>query len=365
MNLNDVIELLVDERNLDRELIKDVVKLGVRTAYEKKYPDIDFEVRINSKTSTVDVFAKKMVVAVAEDKDTEISLRKARTINPDAVLGDEALEPFTDPIGRVEMLLAKQVIAQRVRDLERQGVYDEFKDKEGTIVTGSVHKQERAGFVVTIGETMALLPRSCVIPEEDIRVGYPIRALLKEVSIAPRGEYQLILDRVSIDFIACLLELEIPEIFEGIVEIKKIVRAAGYKTKLVVTSNSPEIDPVGTCVGVGGARIKPILKEIGREKIDLIEQTYDMEQLVTQALRPAEIDKVVIDEDAGTATIFLPADQRSFAIGKSGKNILLASELTGLTVILQDDIPGASGITTGQADFKEEESVSDDVSIES
>lgn len=337
VNLNDVIEALVDERNLDRELIKEVVKLGVRAAYEKKYPSVAFELRINTKTAAVEVFAKKQVVSVVTDKDTEIALRKARTIDPSAELNAEFLEPFVEPIGRVEMLLAKQVIAQRIREVERQAVYNEFQDKLGTIVNGTVHKQERAGFVVSLGDTLALLPRSCAIPEEDIRVGYPIRALLKDVTMEPVGDYQLILDRTSTTFIERLLELEIPEIFEGLVDIKKIVRIPGYKSKVVVSSNKPEIDPAGTCIGIGGSRIKPILKELGVEKVDMIEETHDLEALVADALKPAEIDRVSVDEASNTAMVWLAYDQRAYAIGKLGKNKALACQLTGLEILFHEE----------------------------
>ena len=155
--------------------------------------------------------------------------------------------------------------------------------------------------------------------------------------MSARGDHQLILDRASSQFVQKMLELEIPEIFEGVVEIKQVVRVPGYKSKVVVLSNSKEIDPVGTCVGVGGVRIRPILKELGQEKVDLIEYTEDLEQLVASALKPAEIDRVVVDEAFGRATVWLAQDQRSFAIGKQGQNIALVSRLTGLHVQLQED----------------------------
>ncbi len=337
MNLTDVIELLVDERSLAKDEIVSVVCEGIKAAYLKKFPYFDVVVTYNRKTDGLEIGAEKQVVSTPDDKDVEISLRAARAINAKAEIGDVVIEPIKEPIGRIEILVAKQVIAGKIRELEQTAVYKEFKEKEGSIISGMLHKRESAGFVVKLGDNMAFLPKSCVIPEEVLRIGYPIRALLKEVLPASRGDHQLILDRITPEFVAKLLELEIPEVFEGVVEIKKVVRAAGYKSKIVVSSNSSEVDPVGTCVGVGGVRIKPILKELGSEKIDLIEQTEDIEKLVAQALKPAEIDKVVVNEEAQLATVWLAKDQRSFAIGRSGKNISLASDLTGLNVQLQDD----------------------------
>ena len=185
-----------------------------------------------------------------------------------------------------------------------------------------------------MGDVTALLPNENLVPDEGLRAGVPVRALLKEVLPQSRGDYQLILDRASAEFVERLLEIEIPEIFEGVVEIKRIVRSAGYKTKVIVSSNSADIDPVGTCVGVGGSRIKPILRELGREKIDLIESVPSIEDLVKDSLKPADIDKVSVD--GGVATVWLAQDQRSLAIGRLGQNISLASKLVGVDIQLQD-----------------------------
>ncbi|MDQ5890392.1 MAG: transcription termination/antitermination protein NusA [Candidatus Dependentiae bacterium] len=337
MKLDEVIESLLEERNLDREKVIAVIRDGVLTAYRKKFPDLAFQARYNTKTGQVEVLVEKTVVSGVPASSAEIPLRKARIIDASAEIGGTVLEAFDQSVGRIEMSAARQFIAGGIRGVEQQAVYDEFKDKEGTIINGRVHKRERAGYVVKMGETMAFLPKSCTIPEENLRIGYPARALLKEVLPSARGDHQLILDRASSQFVQKLLELEIPEIFEGVVEIRQVVRVPGYKSKVVVSSNSKEIDPVGTCVGVGGVRIRPILKELGQEKVDLIEFTENLEQLVAEALKPAEIDRVVVDEDHGRATVWLAQDQRSFAIGKQGQNIALVSRLTGLHVQLQED----------------------------
>lgn len=335
MNLTDVINSLVDERGLEREKIIAIICEGVCAAYQKKYPELELEVIFNSKSGAAEVFIKKTVVTSVSDEDHEISTRKAKVIEPKAKAGDVINVPFEKKVGRIEIASAKQIIANKIREVEQLAVYNEFKDKEGTIITGTAHKRERGGLVVKVGEVMAFLPKSHLIPNETIRIGYPIRALLKEVPEVARGTYQLILDRASADFVKKLLELEIPEVFEGLVEIKKIVRIPGYKTKALVQSHSKEIDPVGTCVGVGGARIKPILKELGQEKIDLIEWTDNIEALVGESLKPAEIDNVEMIEES-KAMVWLAQDQRSLAIGKMGQNIMLASRLSEVEIQLQE-----------------------------
>lgn len=338
MNLAEVIEGLVEERGLDREEIVSVICDGMKAAFIKKFPQINFAVSFNKKSGSLEVFAEKSVVASVTDEDREISLRKAKTINPSVQPGDAIMVPFDEHIGRIEILMVKQLIANKIRELESSAVLNDFKDKKGTILIGVVHKRERNGMAIKIGEVTALLPKDNSIPGENLKIGNPVKVLLKEVLPTPRWDYQLILDRASSDFVKCLIEVEIPEVFEGLVEIKKIVRAPGYKTKAILASTSKDIDPVGTCVGVGGARIKPILRELGQEKIDLIEATDSIESLVRNSLKPAEIDKVEVVGDR-RAIVWLAQDQRSYAIGKMGQNISLASKLVGLEIQLQDINP--------------------------
>jgi N utilization substance protein A len=332
VNLSHVIDELVEEKGLDRSVLADIVSEGMLAAYQKRHPDLVLSTNYNKQTDAIDVLAQKLVVASVEDEDTEISLRKARTIQADVQAGEQVWVPFDGGIGRIEILKAKQVIAQKIRGIESAQVYEEFKSKEGSIVHGVVHKCERSGVVVKIQDTFAFLPKSLTIPGSHCVVGHTIRALLKEVLVEPRNENQLILDRVSPDFLRGLFELEIPEVFERLVDIKKIARAAGYKSKIVVSSNDKNIDPVGTCVGVGGARIKPILRELGTEKIDIMSTPDSTEDFVKDALRPAVVNRV--DVSGGVAHVWVDDDQRSLAIGKMGKNITLASELTGLKIEL-------------------------------
>jgi len=333
VKLSSVIDQLIEERGLERAILSSIICEGMLAAYSKKYPDLALKVEHDAATDEVVVFVEKTVIPTASDNDQEIGLRKARAFNTSIATGDKLWLPFDGKIGRVDVLRAKQVIASRIRQIEASAIYDEFKSREGTIVYGVVHKCERAGAVVMLQDTNAFLPKTLTIATDRCSVGHPIRALLKEVLAEPRNENQLILDRVSELFLQKLFELEIPEVFEKLVEIKQIVRVPGYKSKVAVVSNDPNIDPVGTCIGVGGVRIKPILKELGGEKIDVIAWSDSLEVLIKSALKPAQINKVEIVGDH-EARIWLDDDQRSLAIGKMGQNISLASRLTGMNISL-------------------------------
>ncbi|MBP6869304.1 transcription termination factor NusA [Candidatus Babeliales bacterium] len=329
--LHNVISELVDEKGLKKSDLNEIIKEGILAAYLKKYPEailrIDFD-----RAGTVNVEIEKIIVSEPEDELTQISIRKARFIKKGAQLDETLWMPFDGTIGRVEILKAKQVIASRIRDVEAINVYNEFIDKQGTIIHGTVHKCENSGTTIMLRDTMAFLPRSLSIPGERLVAGRPVKALLKDVFSDYRTGGQLILDRSSGDFLIKLLELEIPEIYDKLIEIKGVARKAGYKSKIIVASHDVNIDPVGTCVGVGGGRIKPILKELCNEKIDVISWVNSKEELVKNALRPAEVNKVeIVDKEA---TVWLSEDQRAFAIGKMGQNISLAAELLDVNIHL-------------------------------
>ena len=330
MKLSHVIDELVEEKGLNKQTLNTVVTEGMLAAYRKKYPHAKLDAHYNKKTDEINVTVEKTVVSTVRNEDTEISLRKARNINSDVVLGDTIWVPFDKTIGRIEILKARQIISQKIQSIEASLIYNEFKPKENTVVNGVVHKAEQNGITVKIQETFGFLPKSLMIPGEKFVPGYTMRALLKEVYPEPKNENQLILDRVSPLFLRKLFELEIPEVFERLIEIRIIVRAPGYKAKVLVSSNDENIDPVGTCVGPAGARIKPILRELGSEKIDIIRETASREDLVRDALKPAEVQRIAFDNDS--ATVWVDDEQRSQAIGKQGQNISLASQLTGIEI---------------------------------
>ena len=333
MKLSLVIDELVEERGLDRDLLSDIICEGMLAAYQKKYPDFELSVEHNKKNDDLEVKVKKHIVSSVQDDDVEISLRRARNIDSKAKLDDDVWVPFEDGIGRIEILKAKQVIASAIRNVEAEAIFNEFFGKKDTIVLGVIHKCERVGTTIKVGDTLAFLPKSLSIPTDKCTVGYSVRAVLKDVLKEPRNENQLILDRASHEFVQKLFELEIPEIFEKLVEIKKIVRTPGYKSKVVVYSHDENIDPVGTCVGIGGVRIKPILKELSGEKIDVIAWSDSKETMISSALKPAIINRVELIDD-NNADVWLDEDQRSLAIGRMGQNISLASQLTGVNINL-------------------------------
>jgi len=335
--LSAVLDELVEKRDLDRAVLKGIIEAGIVAAYEKKYPGVALKIECDAATGEISVFIQKTVVSSVKDDEAEISLKKARNLSKKAKLGDELWVPFDGFVGRIEILRARQVIANMIRKVEADAVFNEFKEKEGDVVHGTIHKCGRSGMVVKVEDTLAFLPQQFSIPGDKCVVGFAVRALLKEVLSEPRNDNQLILDRASDLFLRRLFELEIPEIFERLVEIRNVVRTAGYKSKVVVVSNDKNIDAVGTCIGIGGGRIKPILKELGGEKIDVIAWTDSQEKFVRDALKPAQVNRVEIAN--GVATIWVDDDQRSLAIGKMGQNISLASRLTGLDIRLAEQAP--------------------------
>ncbi|KKP28166.1 MAG: NusA antitermination factor [candidate division TM6 bacterium GW2011_GWF2_30_66] len=333
MKLSGVIEELEKEKGLDRAILSSIICEGMLAAYQKKYPTLVFNIIHDKKLDEIAVQVQKKVVSSVVDEDLEVSVRKAKFINKDLKEGDLAWFDFDGKIGRIEVLRAKQVIAGKIRDIEAESVYNDFKDKVGTIVYGVIHKCEKNGILVKIQDVYAFLPNSLLSETDKCVVGFSIRALLKEVLLQPKNESQLILDRASSDFLLKLFELEVPEVFEKLVEVKGVARIPGYKSKIFVYSHDRNIDPVGACVGVGGARIKPILKELGGERIDVIVWGDSKEDRIRDSLKPAEVKRVSVVGDR-EANVWLDEDQRSIAIGKKGQNILLASKLTGFVINL-------------------------------
>jgi len=333
VKLSQVIEELVEEKGLDKNILAQIISESILVAYTKKYPDLELKINYNRKSDEIEVLVEKTVVTSVLDEDKEISLRRARAVYPEVNISQVVVLPFEGKVSRVDIIKIKQIIAQKIRAIEAQAIYQEFKPKEGTIVQVVIHKCERNGITVKIQDNLAFLPKIFSIPGDKCIVGYSIRALLKEVLPQPQSENQLILDRASPEFLKKLFEIEIPEVFEKLVEIKKIVRIAGYKSKVLVVSHDANIDPVGTCVGIGGVRIKPILKELVDEKIDIIPLSGSMEELIKDALKPAIINRVEL-LDNKRAKIWLDEDQRSLAIGRLGQNISLASKLTSIDIEL-------------------------------
>ena len=329
--LNFVIEQVEREKGISREVIVDAVETAVLTAVKRKMgQEVELEAQFNPETGEIEVFQFRTVVEEVEDPEREISLEKAREeLDEESEVGDSlGVKVDTSNLGRIAAQTAKQVIMQKVRDAERESVFDQFKDRKGDLISGAVQRVERGGhLLVNLGKTEALLPLSEQIPSESFRRGERVRALLIDVRKETRGP-QVILSRTHPGFLIRLFELEVPEIASGDVKIINAVRDPGERAKIAVYTKDSHIDPVGSCVGVRGSRVQNVVQELRGERIDIIPWTPDYATFISSSLAPAKISKVFIDEENRSIEVIVEDDQLSLAIGKRGQNVRLASKLT-------------------------------------
>jgi N utilization substance protein A len=327
------------ERGLDRETLIEAVEYALQSA-SRKIVGSDAEVRIAIDRQTCDIkaLAPCKVVEKAASPYVEISLEKARRIKPDAELGDEVnVEVTIENLGRIAAQTAKQAIIQKIRQAEREIVFEEYKDRVGDIVTGAVRQFNRSDIVVDLGRGEALLPAKERVPTEEYQIGDRVRAYVMSVQNNPAGP-SIILSRAHPDFVRALFRLEVAEIADGVVEIKGIAREPGYRTKIAVVSHDEKVDPVGACVGMRGIRVKNIVRELSGEKIDIIRWSEDVKQFVVNALSPAKLSKVWIDPDIPHLIhVIADSDQLSLAIGKRGQNVRLTARLLNWKVDIQKD----------------------------
>ncbi|HDI79264.1 MAG TPA: transcription termination/antitermination protein NusA [Desulfobacteraceae bacterium] len=328
--LSRVIDQVCREKGLDRKVLIESIEEAVRIAARKRYGNgYDIEIQYNDELGEVEVFEFKEVVDKIADERLQISLEDARKIDPECEIGDSlGIKKDTEELGRIAAQAAKQVIMQRLREAERDMVYDDYKDRRGEIIHGIVQRFDRGSIIVNLGRTDAELPPKEQIPKETYKQGDRIRAYIVDVKHYASGA-QIILSRTHPNFLAALLENEVPEISEGIVEIVSVVRDPGSRAKVAVRSREADVDPVGACVGMKGTRIQAVVQELRGEKIDVVPWDPDPAKFVCNALSPAEITRVIVDEDERAMEIVVPDDQLSLAIGKRGQNVRLASKLTG------------------------------------
>lgn len=325
-----VIDQIGREKGIDKAKVIAALESALLTAAKKRFGHGEnIQVDIDTETGEISIVKKKTIAEKVLDTKTEISLEEARRIDEEAEMGDEIgslidLEEF----GRIAAQAAKQVICQKVREAEWESIEREYSKKEGELVHGVILGQERRNYLVDIGKTEALLPIQEQIPRETHRRGDRVRALLLEVRRTPK-DVQVILSRAHPQFVVKLFGLEVPEIAEKIVEIKGVVREPGDRTKISVASRDKAVDPVGACVGVKGSRVQAIVRELHGEKIDIIPWTNDPRVFIGEALNPASIEKVGIDEQKKSALVVVADSQLSLAIGKNGQNVRLAAKLTG------------------------------------
>jgi N utilization substance protein A len=330
MELLQVADAVAREKSIDRDEVLEAMELAIQKAGRSKYGhEHDIRARIDRKTGDIHLARYMHVVDAVENEAVELTLAQARRIKADAKPG-EFLIDVLPPIdfGRIAAQTAKQVIVQRVRDAERKRQFNEYKDRVGEIVNGLVKRVEYGNVTVDLGRAEAILRRDELLPREHFKNGDRVRALIYDVREEPRGP-QIFLSRAHPIFMAKLFMQEVPEIYDGIIEIKSVARDPGSRAKIAVLSNDSSIDPVGACVGMRGSRVQAVVGELQGEKIDIIPWSSDAATFVVNALAPAEVAKVVLDEENKRIEVVVPDDQLSLAIGRRGQNVRLASQLTG------------------------------------
>lgn len=328
--LISVIDELGRQKGIEKSRVLGAIEAALQMAAKKRFGQAEnIQVEIDSKTGEISVVSKKTIVDVVTNPKTEVSLQEARQFDSEAEVGDEigSLIEVSD-LGRIAAQTAKQVIFQKVREAEWEAVQKEYSTRQGDLVNGIILGMERRNYLVDLGKTEAVLPVQEQIPRETYRNGDRVKAMLLEVRRTPK-DVQVILTRSHPQFVSKLFELEVPEVLEKIVEIKSIVREPGDRTKIAVTSREKAVDPVGACVGIKGSRVQAVVRELRGEKIDIITWTSDPRVFIAEALNPASIEKVGVDEEKKSALVVVADSQLSLAIGKNGQNVRLAARLTG------------------------------------
>lgn len=337
--LIQIADSVAREKGIGRPAVIEAMEHAIQVASRKKYGiENEIKVTINPTSGEVKISRVREVTDNVEDSHTQISLEDAKDKNPDAKIGDKIEDPLPPiDIARVAAQSAKQVITQKVREAEREKQYEEFKDKVGEIVSGTVKRVEFGNAIIDLGRGEGFLKKENTIKGEIFKPNDRIRAYIEDVR-RDNKMHQITLSRVSNDFLAKLFSQEVPEVYDNIIEIRAIARDPGLKSKVAVFTSDSSIDPVGSCVGVRGSRVQGIINELKGEKIDIIEWTGDTAKFVINALSPAEVSKVVIDEDQHRIEVVVPNEQLSIAIGRKGQNVRLASQLTGWNIdVLTED----------------------------
>jgi len=330
LELLQIAEAVAREKAIDRKIVIEAMEDAIQKAAKSRYgAENDIRCEIDPKTGEARLSRVLAVVENVENDSTEITLEDAQRRNAEAKIGDFIAEPLPPlDFGRVAAQNAKQVIVQKVREAERERHYNEYKDRIGEIVNGTVKRVEYGNVIVDLGRAEGIIRRDEMIPRENVRYGDRIRAYIYNVSREPRGP-QIFLSRARPEFMSKLFAQEVPEIYDGVVEIKSVARDPGSRAKIAVISKDSSIDPVGACVGMRGSRVQAVVNELQGEKVDIIQWNPDAASFIVNALAPAEVTKVVLDEDSNRIEVVVPESQLSLAIGRRGQNVRLASQLTG------------------------------------
>ena len=330
-----LVDALAHEKSVAKEVIFIALELALASATKKRFSeDADVRVEIDRENGEYKSFRRWLVVAdeAVENPAAQIALSEAQKNNGDLIEGDYIEEPLESvEFGRIGAQAAKQVILQKVREAEREQILDDFLARKEHLVTGVIKRMEKGNAIIEVGRIESLLPREQMIPKENLRVGDRVRAYLSRIERGGRGP-QLILSRIAPEFLAKLFELEVPEIEEGLLEIRAAARDPGLRSKIAVKSNDQRLDPVGTCVGMRGSRVQAVTGELAGERVDIVLWSMEPAQFVINAMAPAEVSSIVVDEDAHSMDVVVDEEQLAQAIGRNGQNVRLASELTGWTL---------------------------------
>jgi len=336
-NLNYIIDQVGKDKGIDRKVIIEALEQAVLTASRKKYGHQgEIEVHYNEEAGEVELFQFKQVVEAVMDPSTEIALEEAQELDGEAQIGDSLGVKLATDFGRIGAQTAKQVIIQKVREAERENVYNEFKDRKGDIVNGTVQRMEKGNLYANIGRTEAVLLAKEQIPGETYRQGDRLRAYILDVQKNAKG-IQIFLSRTHPGFLIKLFENEVPEISEGVIKVISAAREPGERAKFSVYSSNRDVDPVGACVGMRGSRVQSVVQELRGERIDIIPWSQDQAKYICNALAPAKISRVYIDEENRHMEVIVADDQLSLAIGKKGQNVRLASKLTGWKIDIKSE----------------------------
>ena len=338
LELKRIIDQVSRDKGIDKEVLISAIKDAIRSAAKKKFgPRLEIEVEYNDDTGMIEVFQYKEVVIEVEDPSQEISMAEGRELDPECEVGDSlGIKMDASAFGRIAAQSAKQVIMQRMKDAERDLVFEDFKDRKGEIVNGIVQRVDPEGIIVNLGRTEALLPPSEQVPREVYHKGERIRTFLLDVKRQTRGP-QVILSRTHPQFLIALFEAEVPEISEGIVQVLGCAREPGSRAKFAVASRESDVDPVGACVGMRGSRVQSIVQELRGEKIDIIPWHPDAAKFATNALSPAQVSRIILNQVSQSMEVIVPDDQLSLAIGKRGQNVRLASRLVGWKIDVKSE----------------------------
>lgn len=330
MELKKAIDQISKDKGIDRNMLIATLEDAVRTSVERKFgDDLDIEVSFDEDSGDINVFQFKIVVDDPGDDNTEISLEDAQKHDPSVQLDDEVgFRLRVEDLGRIAAQSAKQVIIQRMRDAEQEIIYEEYKERKNEIISGSILRRDKAGWIINLGRTEALLPKDEQIPREHYKRGDRVQALIIDVRKEGRGP-QIIVSRSHRDYMAALFKREVPEVDDGIVQIMGVARDPGSRAKVAVMSRDRDVDPVGACVGVRGSRIQNIVQELRGERIDIVVWSPEIATYASNALAPAQLSRIIVDEEESLLEVIVPDDQLTNAIGRKGQNVKLAAKLLG------------------------------------